>query len=393
MKIKILHNDPARFEAIRKALATKGQVDDISGGNDARDALAAFMAGELPDILIIDDANAASLDAVSGLSLRAPGVDTLLISRDHSPDFLMRAMRSGVREVIPSTAGTEDLLAAMTRVMHKRATRPAQPIEQGKVLAFLSCKGGSGATFLATNLGYVLASEFGKRVAVIDLNLQFGDAAMFVSDARPPSNVAELSQQMHRLDASLLAASMLEAASGFFVLAAPDDPARASEVNSEQIEAIIRLARLHYDFVILDVSRALDAVSVKALDMADTIFPVLQLTLPFVRDGKRLLSIFRSLGYPRSKVRLVVNRHEDGGELRLQDLERAVDEKVMHLIPNSYQAAASSVNLGIPIAKGNRSNPISKCLVRIGRDLLPPATAGDAKPATTLGWLSRVLSK
>jgi len=388
MKIKILHKDSARYEFIRCAVAAKDRKADISGGPlvSAVEDLPGFINGTPPDVLIVDDAMHGYLDAVEALSLSTPVVDTLLISSDASAEFLMRAMRAGVREVIPTTGGQDALQAALTRLMHKRSTQGAAPGHDSKVFAYLSCKGGSGATFIAANFAYVLASEFGKRVALIDLNLQFGDAAIFVSESPPPSNVAELAQQIHRLDASLLAASMLEAAPNLFVLAAPEDPAHSTDVKREHIEAIVRLARLHYDFVVLDVSRSLDAMTLQALDMADTIFPVLQLTLPFVRDGKRLLSIFRSLDYPRSKIQLVVNRYEKGGELSLHDLEQALDAKVSHVVPNSYMAAAASVNLGIPIVKANRSNPISKLLIEMGRGFVPAEgiVAGG-------GWLSRML--
>lgn len=388
MKIKVLHNDDARYEFIRSAVAEKNKTAVISGSAIPIEDLPSFINGTPPDVLIIDDATHGCLDAVESLSLRTPGVETLLISQDATAEFLMRAMRAGVREVIPTTGNPEALQAALTRLMHKHRTQGAAAAHEGKVFSFLSCKGGSGATFLAANFAYVLASEFGKRVALIDLNLQFGDAVIFVSEQPPPSNLAELSQQIHRLDASLLAASMLEAAPNLFVLASPEDPAHSTDVKREHIEAIIRLARSHYDFVVLDVSRSLDGISLQALDMADTIFPVLQLTLPFVRDGKRLMSIFRSLDYPRSKIQLIVNRHEKGGELSLRDLESAVDGKVSHVVPNSYVAAAASVNLGIPIVKGNRSNPISKLLIDMGRGFVQsegPVAAG--------GWLSRMLSR
>jgi pilus assembly protein CpaE len=388
MKIKVLHKDKTRYEFIRRALTEKDKAAQISDGDFAIDNLPAVINGSPPDVLIIDDATYGCLDAVEALNLRAPGVETLLISQDATAEFLMRAMRAGVREVIPAAGNPEVLQAALTRLSHKRGRLASTPDKEGKVLAFLSCKGGSGATFLAANLAYVLASEFGKRVALIDLNLQFGDAAIFVSEGHPPSNLAELAQQIHRLDASMLEASMLEAAPNFFVLAAPEDPASSSDVKREHIEAIVRLARQQYDFVVLDVSRSLDGVSLQALDMADTVFPVLQLTLPYVRDGKRLLSIFRSLDYRRSKIQLVVNRYVKGGELTVQDLERAVDEKVAHIVPNSYAAAASSVNLGVPIVKASRGNPISKQLLEMGRGFAP---AEDQ--AETGGWLSRILAR
>ncbi|MGE5469748.1 MAG: AAA family ATPase [Bacteroidota bacterium] len=388
MKIKVLHQDKARYEFIRSAVADKHKTADISGSAVGVEHLSSFINGTPPDVLIIDQATPTCLAAVESLSLRSPGIETLLISGDSTVDFLMHAMRAGVREVIPQGGSPEALQAALARCLHKRAKQIVLPADEGQVFAFVSCKGGSGATFLAANFAYAAASEFGKRVALIDLNLQFGDAAIFVSESRPPSHLAELAQQIHRLDASLLGASMLEAAPNLFVLAAPDDPAHAGDVKREHVAAIVRLAKAHYDFVVLDVSRSLDGVSLQALDLADTIFPVLQLTLPFVRDGKRLLSIFRSLDYPRSKVQLVVNRYEKGGEFSLQDLEQALEAKVAHVVPNSYVAAAASVNLGIPILKGNRANPISQQLLEMARCFVHQES-----PVANGGWLSRIFSR
>lgn len=388
MRIKVLHKDEARFDQIRRAVADKNIAAEVVGSKAAPENLPTMLNGALPDVLIVDDATEKSLDGLETLHLRWPHIDTVAIAADASAQFLMRAMRAGVREVVPASGDKTALQEALARIVLKRAKYSPPAPTDGKVLAFLSCKGGSGATFLAANFAYALASEYGRRVALIDLNLQFGDAVIFVSDMRPPSDVAELSQQILRLDGSLLAASMLEAAPNFYVLAAPEDPSHAVDVRPEHVEAIIRVARANYDFVVIDVPRSLDAVSLLALDVADVIFPILQLTLPFVRDGRRLLGVFRSLDYPRAKIRLLVNRHEKGGELGLQDLERALDGRVYLTIPNSYAAAAASVNQGIPIVRASRSNPISRALIEMTREFVPMEAAG-----TGGRWLSRIFSR
>jgi len=159
-------------------------------------------------------------------------------------------------------------------------------------------------------------------------------------------------------------------------------------VRPEHIDAILRLARQQYDFIILDVGRSLEAVSIKALDMADMIFPVLQLTLPFIRDGKRLLNLFRNLDYPRDKIKLILNRHEKKStDIRLEDLEQTMGMKVFRAIPNSYDAAAASVNQGVPIIKLNRGNPVSKSLL----DLAAELARDEIKRSE--GWVARVLGR
>ena len=134
-------------------------------------------------------------------------------------------------------------------------------------------------------------------------------SALYLSDQPAPSNIAGLAQQIHRLDASLLKSAMLEVLPNLFVLAAPEDPVHAADVKGEHVEAIIKLARAQFDVVIVDTPRTLDAVSLRALDCADTVFPVMQLTLPFVRDARRLLEVFRSLEYPRGKIRINSGEH------------------------------------------------------------------------------------
>ena len=143
----------------------------------------------------------------------------------------------------------------------------------------------------------------------------------------------------------------------------------------------------HYDFVIVDVGRILDAVTLRVLDKAHRIFPVLQTTLPFMRDANRLLTVFRSLGYPARKIGLIVNRYEKSGELTLQDVEQTLGIADARTIPNSYAAVAASVNRGTPIAKMAKTNPVTRGLDELAQSLIP-----QMEDAAT-GWLGRLLKR
>jgi pilus assembly protein CpaE len=258
----------------------------------------------------------------------------------------------------------------------------------------MACKGGAGATFLASNLAYALAAEHKLRVALIDLNLRFGDAALYVSDMAAPSNVAELCRQMHRLDGALLESSMLEVLPNFSVLAAPEDPGHIADVLPAHVEAIIDLARHQYDVVVIDTGRTFDAISLRALDFADKIYCVLQLSVPFVRNAKRLLEVFHSLGYHGDKTRLLVNRYSKGGELEIADVEKTLNHKVRLTVPNQYAAVANSINLGLPLVKSQRNNPVSRTLIEMGRKIAvaTPSAAATASAGTAAAprWMSRV---
>jgi pilus assembly protein CpaE len=159
------------------------------------------------------------------------------------------------------------------------------------------------------------------------------------------------------------------------------------DVKPEHIDAILNLARRHYDYVLLDVGHSLDAVSIHALDQVDMIFPVMQATLPYIRDGKRLLGVFRSLDYRKDKIHLIVNRYEKSSEIRLDDMKTAYGTGIFRTIPNHYSAAEASVNQGIPILKLAKGSPISKALQEFAHTL-----TGDAGEESH-SWFSRVLKR
>ena len=290
-----------------------------------------------------------------------PHMAILLVCEQPSPDFLMQAMRVGVREVLRAPIDYALLAAALERVRHKLGHVPAH---QGKVFALVSCKGGSGATFLAANLAHALAADTAsdRDVALFDLNLQFGDALLFLTHQNPSTTLADVARSIHRLDSALLASSMVKIERRLSVLAAPEDPAQGGDVKLEHIDALIKLARQQYDVVLLDVGSTLDAQTIKALDHADFIFVVLQTTLPYLRDGKRMLDAFRTLGYPAAKVKLIVNRYAKGSEIGLEAIEQTLGAKVQHTIPHHGDAVATATNHSRPIAVAAPGSPVTRAI-------------------------------
>ncbi|CAN7254996.1 AAA family ATPase [Massilia sp. LjRoot122] len=384
MKIAVVSRSEKHLLEIARLLRERSAADEVGVVSGSLERFSSGAVAAMPDLLLLDQPLGPDLARLERLVAAHPRMTAVVLSSMQTVEFMMEAMRAGVREVLPAPVSAASLLPAVARVadklnLHEQAN--------GKVFAFVSCKGGSGATFLATNLAYTLAALPGKKVALIDLNLQFGDASLFLADQKPLATLADVSLQMHRLDASLLGASMMTITPTLSVLAAPDDPVHAGDVRPEHVDTLLSLARRQFDFVVLDVARTLDPVGLRGLDLADTIFPVLQTTLPYVRDGKRLLEVFRSLGYPAEKVKVIVNRHQKKAQIGLQHLETACGAPVWRLVPNHYETAAASVNQGVPILKLAKKSPIAKAL-----DELAHVLAGD-DAAVKESWLSRLLKK
>ena len=330
--------------------------------------------------MVLDAVDAAGLDAIERLTHANPQIELIVISAEQSPAFLMKAMQAGVREVLPPPVSDAALQAAVQRYARKR--QPAPAAQQGEVLAFMACKGGSGASFLAANLAHMLSIRGERTVALLDLDLQFGDALLMLSDQKAASDVAEVARNIGRLDAELLRSAMVQVSDTLSVLPAPAELSQALEVKAAHIEAIIKQARQMFDFVVLDVGRSIDALSLQALDQATRIFPVLQLSLPQARDAKRLRALFRSLEYPSQKICWLVNRYQKNGDITLESLQQTLGNQTVRTIPNHFSAVSASVNQGVPIDKLSRSSPVARALNALAT-WVAPVQAGKKD-----GWLS-----
>lgn len=371
MKIALISPNISNLREMAGVLAGwSHHVVTVEGGKTKMRAVA---EQESPDLMLVEGmcCDPDELSHVEYVSTHHAHIAVVLLCATHTPEFLMQSMRTGVREVLPSPASTEALRAMVARVEAK--LKGALIKRQGKILAFLPCKGGSGATFLATNLGYHLAES--SSVLLIDLNLQFGDALSFVHDGKPASTLADVAHNIARLDASLLAASAVNVAQNYSILAAPEDLSQAMEIKQEHIEAILELAVTQYDFVLLDMSRTLDTLSIKALDRAYRIFPVIQAGLPSIHNASKLLTVFRSLGYSPDKTEVIVNRFEKGGSISTDDLRKSLGKVVFRTVPNSYKDVNSSIDQGTVLARVARSNSVAKTLAEFADSLNPKQEA------------------
>jgi pilus assembly protein CpaE len=301
------------------------------------------------------------LDLLQNTTNKYPQAAILLLASLQSATLLLAAMRNGVREVVELPLSANSLHEAIDRILSQQRESSR---EEGKILSFISCKGGSGTTFIADNLAYALASVSNKKVLLIDLNLQFGDAALFLSDAQPSMTLADLCRQIHRLDAALLDSSLIHVTPSFGILPASGEPDPYDTIRTEQIDAILHLARQEYDFVFIDLGRQINGIVIRALDQSDHIFPIIQQSLPYLRNGLRLLGLFKMLGYRKEKIRVIVNRHETN-TITVDAIERSLGQMVAHLVPNNFDVVNESINQGVPVLKLARSCNVTKALVEI----------------------------
>jgi pilus assembly protein CpaE len=376
MKIAVISTDHHRLHDIGGVLNAY-QVTLVEGGSERLRAVAEM---QMPALIVLDALDdAVDLAGVESACTRFPHTSIVVLRPDPSREFLLGAMRAGVSEVLPAPA---DLLEAVRRIAGKQAGRKSK--KAGKVLVFMSSKGGSGATFIATNLGYQLAEK--NTVLLLDLNLQFGDALSFLHDDEPATTIADLTRDISRLDATLLNSSAIEITPNYRILAAPEDPAEASAIGATQLDAILSLAVTQYDFILLDLPRTLDPVSIKALDRADRLYTVLQAGLPYLHNSVKLRSVFEGLGYAPDKLEWIVNRFEKGGQIGLDDIRHALGAGRLSVVGNAPREVSASLNLGRPLAQVARAHPVAKNLTSLMQAI-------DPAPESTRSFFDRLFRR
>jgi len=248
------------------------------------------------------------------------------------------------------------------------ATRARTGKSGASVTAFLPAKGGSGATFLATNAAAALAAR-GQRVAIIDLNLNLGDAAMFLTDETPMRSIADVCQDIDRLDGDLLEASMTRSNDHLWILPAPESPEAGIDIEPAAIDRIIELARERFDHVVIDAGRVLDARILRGLDAAQTIYMVMQLALPYVHDAKRLKLMFEGLGYASNKLRVIVNRFERGTDIGIGDVEASLQMPVSLKVPNDFKTVTYAINHAIPVFEHRKRGAVIDAIAALSNQI------------------------
>jgi pilus assembly protein CpaE len=328
--------------------------------------------GGLPgaDLLILDG-NGIRDDELAMLRrclAERPEMLCMLLANAPSTELLMGAMRAGVQCVLPWPPDEQEFRDELQRCTRHAAGNGRS---DGQVLSFVSCKGGSGTTFTAANLAHVLAKKHNKRVLMLDLTQQYGDAAFLLTDQVPPATLADVCRQIERLDPALLDACVTHIDKTFDVLPAAGDPVKAGEIKAAQIERVIDLALPLYDVIVADVGQDINPTSIQLLDRSHRIFPVLQLTLGHLRAGRRLLDIFGSLSYHADLLQLTVTQFEKKTPVTLSMMEETLGMSAPHVLPNDPVTVRESVNQGVPVMQLAENSQMSRALQKMAGQLFP----------------------
>jgi pilus assembly protein CpaE len=306
-----------------------------------------------------------ALKLVQRIVTEYPATAVICASRDSTPDLILRSMRLGARDFLRLPINEEELTTVINRTAEFAAEHVSdEPKKRGRAIAVFSSKGGCGCSLIATNLAMVQTTP----TVLVDLNLQSGDLELLLG-LKTKFSLADVVENRERLDDALLTSYLTQHSKHVSLLAAPIKAESAEDIEPKHIYEIIELLRQRYDSVIIDTPHSFDAVTISALDHADQILVVLTLEIHAIRSTRRALEIFDRLGYPRKKIRLVVNRWSKNIDLDQKQVEDFLGERVVGFIQSDYRAAVNSINLGQPLVESAPSSRVAADLRQIATKL------------------------
>ena len=352
----VVDDDDAFIDEAKRLLDGRLPVERSLEG-----ALAAIEGGQLRMVLLGPSfANAASMDAIRAIHNAAPELILILIAPAVTADLLRSAMRVGISDVIELPLDERKIEAAIEQfagdVLERTRRIAAVPADEddselGKVVVVTSAKGGSGKTLLLTR-------HQGKRVVLVDADLQFGDCCL-VLQLEPRFTMVNAAHEMHHLDAQMLDSLLTEHPSGLKVLAAPLEPAFADDITTAGLMKMIELLKEQFDYVIVDPASMLDELLLSLIEAGDQVLMVVDMDLPSVKNAKLALETLRLLKFPTDKVHIVMNRANAKARLDEKEIETALKAKIAAAVP-SDGAVAASVNEGRPVVESQPKSRIAK---------------------------------
>jgi len=369
IKIIIADDVQEMRDMIEKMLMTSDLEYEIVGFCANGAEVVDLMQKKKADIILMDINMPImnGLEATQIICEKYPQVRVIIMSVQQESEYLKKAMLAGAKAYIMKPVDIDELVDTIKttyeRYQFLDTAAPAKPSQthHAEVISFFSAKGGVGKSMIALNSALLMHDKLGKKVMLMDLDLQFGDIALMVNkqneltikemfDDSPIKTMEDVQPYIHSYK------------SGVDMLFAPKDPESAEYISKDQINEVIELLKKHYDVIIIDTGVNYDEVTLNALDHSDRVVIVTNLEVTGLKNTKLSLRVMQSLNYDHQKVKILVNMTNDKFGVTKANVQKAFNYDVIGYLPEDIKLVRNATNTGIPLAQVKNASLIKPLL-------------------------------
>lgn len=370
----------AESRAVITALFGAGSESRVLEG-DISATISYLTENSCPSMIIVDLSTSSDpMSELDGLAdVCTPGTVVLTLGATNDINLYRQLRSAGVADYVVKPLSGEVLAEAIRSSMEPQMAAGAAGTVQGKLICVVGARGGVGATTIATNCATLIADEVGKKVGLIDFDLQFGTVALTL-DMETSSGLSEAIENPSRVDATFIDSVSVRAGDKLFVIASEDGIEDHAAAAPENVAEFLNQLRNEFEAVVVDVPRHLAARWMRAFSNVSKMMVVTDLSLPGLRDTGRLLAAAKDVIEPK-RILMVANRvgGDKYGGIDQDEFESAIERKFDFVVADDGKAAGAAARAGKPIVQVGKDGKLAGNIRDICGALVkkPAAAAGD----------------
>lgn len=343
----------------------------------------------------VDEADGDAFELIAQVvaAAHAKGIKVVLVADQIGPAVLHQLLRLGADEFLPYPLPENALHEALERLRRPEPLPPAAEAaapattdteapafkargdRNGVILPVHSLAGGVGGTSFAVNLAWELASvskTAAPRVALIDLDFQFGSVATYL-DLPRREQVFDVLSDIASIDSDTFVQSMLTFNERLHVFTSPAEMLPLDFVGGDEINQLLDMARANFDFVIVDMPKTIVQWTEAALSQAQVYFALLELDMRSAQNALRLMRALKAENLPHEKLRFALNRAPGfadlSGKSRAKRLAESLSIDIEIMLPDGGKAVTQANDHGLPLAETAAKNPLRKEIQKLAQQL------------------------
>jgi pilus assembly protein CpaE len=358
---------------LREALAKHPEIDLVGWADNVMEGASTLTGGHLQ--VVLHATRSATLPANDVAAIREyTRAPVILLASGGSPSLLEDALDADVADVLLLPQLTDNVVFAIRKACHAgRRAQSAGGGRQGRLVTVFSPKGGTGKTVLSTNVSTSLAKHWGKKALLLDLDLQFGDAAIMLG-LEPDKTIYDLVTAPGELDSEKLAGYTTRHACGLDILPAPLRPEDAELVTEAKLARLLEVARESYDVIVVDTSPFFHGPMLATLDRTDELLLLTSLDVPTIKNVRLSLQTLELLSFPQDRIKVVLNRANSKVGMQRKEVESALEMGVRFEVP-SDRAVPLAVNRGNPAVLADGKSEFSRAVKELAKSLVTAQAA------------------